>query len=167
MESRGLREKRNEGGGGILKNRKNGEVTYPQNRGLRFIWQKPDKNRSSSEQQRYSGVLHWPVLLLPSFYSVFLCLSSSPSLSLCVHIETSILETGEREAEFGRLPISSSPWRPWDQASKEGTHTHTLLPATEGNSLALCYTENPTFPQSDRQVDSWVLHQILSPMCSS
>lgn len=89
--------------------------------------------------------------------SLPLCVSLILSLLLCVPIETFILETGKWERDFGRLPISSSPWRPRDRASKERTHTHTLFATTEENSLALCYTENPTFPQSDRQVDSWVL----------
>lgn len=129
-------------------------------------WDSSDRNKTKTEGETNRGTVGFCigmervcfVVTFPLFFSFSVSLILS--LSLCVHIETSILETGEweREREFGRLPISSSPWRPWDQASKESTHTHTLLPPAEENSLALCYTENPTFPQSDRQVDSWVLH---------
>lgn len=122
-------------------------------------WESPDRNKTKAERESNRGTMGRCIgdglfLLLPSLcFRVSLPVSLILSLSLFVHIETSILEeTGERERErdFGCLPISSSPWCPWDQGGN--TYTHTLSAAAEENSLALCYTEKPHFPlnQTDR-----------------
>ena len=102
-------------------------------------------------------------------FPLFLSSSAPLILSrlLCARMETSILEAvrareGEKRERFLvvclSLPRHGAPETV--QARRAHTHIHTytyFLAATEENSLALCCTENPTFPQSERQVDSWVL----------
>lgn len=119
---------------------------------LESISSKRDWDRTETQKQSHMGFCIGEGLFFAAF-PLFpsLCVSHPLPFSLCLY-ETSILERGR---DFGRLPISSSPWRPRDQATNESTHIHTLLAATEENSLALCCTENPTFPsirQTGRQL---------------
>lgn len=96
--------------------RKNGEVTYPQSRWLRFA---SKKNRST-----VALALAWrgPVLLPPS-----VCFRLSSSLCLCDQTETSILETGGKEREV--LVVCLSPPHhgapETNRASKESSRPHT------------------------------------------
>lgn len=110
-------------------------------------WDSPDGDKTKTE----GGTAR----LCIGMETACFCVSHPLPFSLCPYRHIYTGDRGERGKDFGRLPISSSPWRPWDQASKERTQTHTLLAATEENSLALCYTENPTFPsirQTGRQL---------------
>lgn len=133
------------------------------------VWYSPEKTETIKQTESNRGTIWLYIDLERACFIVafLITLSLSSRLTHCVSHPLSFplspyrdIYTGdrrerEREQDFGRLPISSSPWRPWDQASKGSTHTHTLLAATEENSLALCYIENPHFPsirQTGRQL---------------
>lgn len=126
-------------------------------------WESPDRNKTKAERESNRGTMGRCIgdglfLLLPSLcFRVSLPVSLILSLSLFVHIETSLLEeTRERGREI--LVVCLSPPHHGAPETKERTHTHTLFQLPQRRTAWLCVTlKTPLSPQSDRQVDSWVL----------
>ncbi len=113
------------------------------------------KQKEGATEKQCSFALAWrrPVFV------VCLCLSLSQcvifSFPLCVHIETSILETGERESERGILVVCLSPphhgAHETKQAGREHIHTFSLR-RHGGEQLGSVLHWKPHFPfnQTDR-----------------
>lgn len=123
-------------------------------------WESPDRNKTKAERESNRGTMGRCIgdglfLLLPSLcFRVSLPVSLILSLSLFVHIETSLLEeTGEREREGERFWLSAYllltmvPLRP----RREHIHTHSFS-CRRGEQLGSVLHWKPHFPlnQTDR-----------------